>query len=146
MAVTTDPTVERLNVVQGGRGTRLALRSVALLYLSLLLLIPVLMVFYKAFEDGFANAWETVTTPEALNAFKLTLITVGDRRAAEHGVRRDLRARARPPAVPGQGVPEHADRPAVRDVAGRRSASRWSWSTTAATAGSARGCSTRGSP
>ena len=57
--------------------SRLALRGVALLYLSLLLLIPVLMVFYKAFEDGFANAWETVTTPEALNAFKLTLITVG---------------------------------------------------------------------
>ena len=57
--------------------SRIALRSFALLYLSLLLLIPVAMIFYKAFEDGFANAWETVTTPEALNAFKLTLITVG---------------------------------------------------------------------
>jgi sulfate transport system permease protein len=57
--------------------SRLALRSFALLYLGLLLLIPVCMVFFKAFEDGFANAWETVTTPEALNAFRLTLITVG---------------------------------------------------------------------
>ena len=57
--------------------SRIALRSFALLYLSLLLLILVAMIFFKAFEDGFANAWETVTTPESLNAFKLTLITVG---------------------------------------------------------------------
>jgi sulfate/thiosulfate transport system permease protein len=76
MAVTTDPTVERPNVVQGGPKARLALRTVALLYLALLLLIPVLMVFYKAFEDGFANAWETVTSPESINAFKLTLLMI----------------------------------------------------------------------
>ena len=57
--------------------SRIALRSFALLYLGLLLLIPVCMVFFKAFEDGVANAWQTVTAPESINAFKLTLITVG---------------------------------------------------------------------
>jgi sulfate transport system permease protein len=35
------------------------------------------MVFYRAFEDGIAAAWQSVTTPEALHAFQLTLITVG---------------------------------------------------------------------
>jgi len=53
------------------------LRTVALGYLTLLLLVPLGMVFYRAFEDGFAAAWQSVTTPEALHAFQLTLITVG---------------------------------------------------------------------
>ena len=77
MAATTDPPVERPNVVQGGPRARLALRSGALLYLALLLVIPVLMIFYKAFEDGFVNAWETVTSPEGMSAFRLTLLMVG---------------------------------------------------------------------
>jgi len=57
--------------------SRLGLRTFALGYLTLLLFVPVLLVFYKAFEDGFLNAWETVTSPEGLNAFYLTLIMVG---------------------------------------------------------------------
>ena len=73
----SDVSLERPNIVQGGPRARLALRTVALLYLGLLLLIPVLMVFFKAFEDGFANAWETVTSPEGISAFKLTLLMVG---------------------------------------------------------------------
>ena len=77
MAATTDPPVERPNVVQGGPRARIALRSAALLYLALLLVIPVLMIFYKAFEDGFVNAWETVTSPEGMSAFRLTLLMVG---------------------------------------------------------------------
>src|SRR5436190_23752451 len=52
------------------------LRTVALGYLTLLLLVPVGMVFYRAFEDGAAAAWQSVTTPEARHAFQLTLITV----------------------------------------------------------------------
>ena len=74
MAATTD---RRPNVVQGGPRARLALRSAALGYLALLLVIPVLMVFYKAFEDGVGNAWETVTSPEGASAFRLTLLMVG---------------------------------------------------------------------
>ena len=48
---------------------RIGLRAVALGYLFALLLIPVVLIFFKAFEDGVAHAWEAVTTPEALHAF-----------------------------------------------------------------------------
>jgi sulfate/thiosulfate transport system permease protein len=50
------------------------LRGVALGYLFALLLIPVLLIFFKAFEDGFAHAIDSVTTPEALHAFWLTIL------------------------------------------------------------------------
>ena len=53
--------------------SRIALRSVALFYLGALLVIPVGMVFYRAFENGFAAAWEAVTTPPAQHAFFLTI-------------------------------------------------------------------------
>jgi sulfate transport system permease protein len=64
------------NIVQGGRAARYGLRTFALGYLALLLLIPVCLIFYKAFEDGFAHAWESVTTPEAQHAFYLTIMMV----------------------------------------------------------------------
>ena len=51
----------------------LLLRSVALFYLAALLAIPVGMVFYRAFEDGFGAAWDAVTTPPAQHAFFLTI-------------------------------------------------------------------------
>ena len=52
---------------------RYALRTVALGYLALLLVLPVGFVFYKTFEHGFARAWDSVTTPEATHAFWLTI-------------------------------------------------------------------------
>ena len=52
---------------------RLALRSVALGYLALLLVLPVGLVFFRTFEHGFAQAWESVTTPAAQHAFWLTI-------------------------------------------------------------------------
>ena len=54
--------------------SRYALRFGALGYLAVLLLVPVGMVFYRAFEDGFMAAWDAVTTPDSLNALKLTLV------------------------------------------------------------------------
>jgi sulfate/thiosulfate transport system permease protein len=67
----------RRDMVGGSKKARYGLRGFALTYLALLLLIPVIMIFFKAFEDGFLNAWETITSPAGLAAFKLTLITVG---------------------------------------------------------------------
>ena len=56
---------------------RVALRFSVLGYLALLLLVPVGMVFWRAFEHGFAPAWDAVTTPQARHAFWLTtLITL----------------------------------------------------------------------
>ena len=54
--------------------SRLGLRFFALGYLSMLLLIPVGMIFYRAFGDGAGAAWDEVTTPEALHAFYLTIL------------------------------------------------------------------------
>ena len=55
---------------------RLALRSVALGYLGLLLALPVGFVFYRAFQHGFAPAWDAITTPAALHALWLTCLMV----------------------------------------------------------------------
>ncbi|MFL5819868.1 MAG: sulfate ABC transporter permease subunit CysW [Solirubrobacteraceae bacterium] len=52
------------------------LRSIALIYLGLLLVLPVAMVFYRTFEHGAAAAWAAVTAPDAVHAFWLTLLMV----------------------------------------------------------------------
>jgi sulfate transport system permease protein len=49
------------------------LRTIALGYLGALLMVPVILIFFKAFEDGVGHAWDSVTTPDALHAFQLTL-------------------------------------------------------------------------
>jgi sulfate transport system permease protein len=54
--------------------SRYALRTVALGYLGLLVVAPVAMVFYRAFEHGIGAAWDAVTTPPAQHAFYLTVV------------------------------------------------------------------------
>jgi sulfate/thiosulfate transport system permease protein len=54
--------------------SRYLLRFGALGYLALLLLIPLGMVFYRAFEHGFAPAWDAITSPEAVHALWLTVL------------------------------------------------------------------------
>jgi sulfate transport system permease protein len=49
-------------------------RFVALGYLAVLLLVPVGFVFYRAFGDGLAHAWDAVTTDRAVHALELTLM------------------------------------------------------------------------
>src|SRR5215213_10228197 len=58
------------------RLSKYGLRTFALGYLGMLLLLPLGMIFYRAFEDGLAHFWESITTPEAIHAFYLTLIMV----------------------------------------------------------------------
>jgi sulfate transport system permease protein len=53
---------------------RLALRIGALAYLAALLAVPVGLVFWRAFESGLGDAWASVTTPEAMHAFWLTVL------------------------------------------------------------------------
>ncbi len=67
---------ERHPVVADARRARLArylLRIGALTYLLLLLALPVLMVFYKTFEDGLAPVLKAVARPGFQHAFWLTL-------------------------------------------------------------------------
>jgi sulfate transport system permease protein len=53
---------------------RLTLRWIALAYLAAILVGPLALVFYRTFEHGTEAAWNAVTSPDALNAFKLTVI------------------------------------------------------------------------
>jgi sulfate transport system permease protein len=53
---------------------RYLLRFTALGYLALLLVLPVAMVFRRAFENGAGAAWDSVTTPEATHAFLITIL------------------------------------------------------------------------
>jgi sulfate transport system permease protein len=53
---------------------RFGLRFVALGYLAAILVGPLAIVFWRTFEDGFGPAWDALTTPETIHAFKLTLL------------------------------------------------------------------------
>jgi sulfate transport system permease protein len=53
---------------------RLGLRSLALVYLLAVLVGPLAIVFYRTFEHGLGPAWDALTTPETIHAFKLTLV------------------------------------------------------------------------
>jgi sulfate transport system permease protein len=57
-----------------GKLAKYGLRGIALGYLFALLLIPVILIFFKAFEDGIGHAIDAVTTPDALHAFYLTVL------------------------------------------------------------------------
>jgi sulfate/thiosulfate transport system permease protein len=58
---------------EGGRGTRLGLRVIALGYLAALLLAPVAMIFYRTFEHGLEPVWNAITQPNAIHAFWLSI-------------------------------------------------------------------------
>jgi sulfate/thiosulfate transport system permease protein len=54
--------------------TKVGLRFVALGYLAVVLIGPLSMVFWRTFEHGFGNFWTTISDPQTMHAFKLTLI------------------------------------------------------------------------
>jgi sulfate transport system permease protein len=56
------------------RKATVSLRTVALLYLTLLLLLPLGVVFWRTFEHGIGVAWGWMTTPAAVSAFWLTVL------------------------------------------------------------------------
>jgi sulfate transport system permease protein len=53
---------------------RFALRAVALGYLFVVLLTPLVMVFYRTFQSGLEPVWQTLSDPNVIHAFKVTLI------------------------------------------------------------------------
>jgi sulfate transport system permease protein len=59
------------------RPARLSLRSVALLYLAALLIVPVGLIFYRTFEHGLSQPIDAVTSSDGLHAFWLTILCVG---------------------------------------------------------------------
>ncbi|MCV7194778.1 sulfate ABC transporter permease subunit CysW [Mycolicibacterium brumae] len=55
---------------------RYLLRFTALAYVGLLVVVPVGLILYRTFEPGFAYFWSWITTPAAISALNLTLLTV----------------------------------------------------------------------
>src|SRR4029077_15492545 len=54
-------------------GRRLGLRVVALGYLAVILVAPLLLIVWRTFADDASGAWEALSNPEAVHAFKVTL-------------------------------------------------------------------------
>ncbi|MBB6443581.1 sulfate ABC transporter permease subunit CysW [Bacillus benzoevorans] len=54
---------------------KLVLITIAILYLSLLLFVPLIAIFFKAFEQGAAVYFAAITESDALSAIRLTLLT-----------------------------------------------------------------------
>jgi sulfate transport system permease protein len=50
------------------------LRVVALGYLLVVLLAPLSMVFWRSFDQGAGHLWDSLTDPNTVHAFKLTLL------------------------------------------------------------------------
>ncbi|TQM25659.1 sulfate ABC transporter permease subunit CysW [Nocardia bhagyanarayanae] len=56
--------------------TRISLRTVALGYLFVLLLLPLIIILWRTFENGIGAFIESITTPAAQSAFQLSLLIV----------------------------------------------------------------------
>jgi sulfate/thiosulfate transport system permease protein len=56
------------------RAVRWTLISMALLFLSVTLLLPLILVFAQALSKGLSAYWEALTEPDALSAARLTLL------------------------------------------------------------------------
>jgi sulfate/thiosulfate transport system permease protein len=57
----------------GSRLGRYGLRFAVLGYLTLLLALPIGLIFYRTFQHGLGPVWDALTTPEAQRAFWLTV-------------------------------------------------------------------------
>ncbi len=62
--------------MSSSRSSRWGLRILGIGYLTALLLAPLVMIFFKTFEDGISPPLEAITSPDGLHALKLTLLMV----------------------------------------------------------------------
>jgi sulfate transport system permease protein len=53
---------------------RVGLRLVAIVYLLAIVVGPLAVIFWRTFENGLQPAWDALSSPETVHAFKLTLI------------------------------------------------------------------------
>ena len=65
---------EAAKPIGGGRAARIGLRTLALGYLGLILVAPLIFVLYRTFDHGFGTFWTAVTSPDALHALWLTVL------------------------------------------------------------------------
>jgi len=55
-----------------GRGRRWLLRSVAVLYIGILVALPLALVFQRTIADGAGAFWDAISAPDAVHAFVIT--------------------------------------------------------------------------
>ena len=58
------------------RSITLTLRSIALVYLLVLVVVPIAAILYRSFERGLGTFWEWITTPAAISALQVSLLIV----------------------------------------------------------------------
>src|SRR5574340_599289 len=56
--------------------TRISLRTVALGYLFILLVVPIIVILYRTFEHGIGAFLASISTPAAISALNLSLLVV----------------------------------------------------------------------
>ncbi|OLL19690.1 MULTISPECIES: sulfate ABC transporter permease subunit CysW [unclassified Rhodococcus (in: high G+C Gram-positive bacteria)] len=56
--------------------TRISLRTIALAYLLVLLLVPIGVILYRTFENGVGAFLQSISTPAAISALNLSLLIV----------------------------------------------------------------------
>lgn len=59
------------------RAARRGLRTLALGYLAVLLVVPVALVFWRTFENGVGPVLRSLTDPSVVHAFRVTAIVAG---------------------------------------------------------------------
>ena len=74
MESTLDKPIEKRKKTKESKGVKIALISIAILYLSLLLFVPLIAIFVKAFEKGVDVYLAAITESDALSAIRLTLL------------------------------------------------------------------------
>jgi sulfate/thiosulfate transport system permease protein len=55
----------------------LGLRAIAVAYVGILVLVPVGVIFYRAFQPGLATFFDALNDPEAQHAFQVTAVVAG---------------------------------------------------------------------
>jgi sulfate/thiosulfate transport system permease protein len=63
----------RRSAAVGSRWPRYTLRTIALVYVFFLLVLPVGVIFWRTFQDGVQPVIEALTSPPVVHAFRVTL-------------------------------------------------------------------------
>lgn len=58
------------------RSSKISLRTIALLYVFVLLVVPIGVILWRTFGEGFGQWWEWITTPAAISALQMSLLIV----------------------------------------------------------------------
>ena len=68
----TPPAVRRAAAGRSAAAAAGVLRSVAVLYIGILVAVPLALVFQRTIADGADAFWDAISAPDAVHAFKIT--------------------------------------------------------------------------